>query len=432
MPCHVWIQIGFGMELFPFIASPSKTVRHLTELVRSRFGIPIRKQIMTMRSLPGDCDVDTENGFKFLKHFRILSSLGISGASVPVIWLIRNDRAFGGCEFQHQVALKAVAKHAPALCDPSCCAVIEFGGEAFVLLSTGSREAILIFHAASGAFVRSVYPPCSVFYIASTRSRNSANIAIADHLRVVVTSTSELLQLEPASLAIQRTSGIFKTLPLSFPHGAGWVTLSPTGICYSADGSILFVCNCDDESSQVLAIDVTSHELKFLFGTYGDQSGQLYYPSSICVTSNFIVVVDNGSGKHTFVAFPDGVARRIHPRIHVFSLEGVFLRQLGEFDECKVDNLGMPLPDVLGWDELGSVCASHDQENVMVADTTNDRVLIFRVLDAQLLFTLGLKHESGIEHGKLEKPGGVCVTADGELLVLDGNRLRLQYFSACQ
>ena len=113
------------------------------------------------------------------------------------------------------------------------------------------------------------------------------------------------------------------------------------------------------------------------------------------------------------------VADTCNDRVQVFRLlDGKHVRSIGSAGNGE-SQLRAPQ----------DVCVSANGQWLFVADTGNHRVQVFRALDDELehMYTIGCE---GSGDGQFNQPHGLCVSPNGDFLfVTDKHNNRVQFFS---
>ncbi len=143
-------------------------------------------------------------------------------------------------------------------------------------------------------------------------------------------------------------------------------------------------------------------------GSYGAAPGQFVYPNAVSVVSSEVT----GSGEAWLVVGDSG-----NGRVQVLTVVGVVVRVLMAGD--GVDPLSNLLMGV-------TVCVATGE--VLVSDSSNHRVVSWRLSDGGGCRVVCGSGVAGAGNGQLNNPRGLITTSDGALWVADGDNYRLCLF----
>jgi DNA-binding beta-propeller fold protein YncE len=194
-----------------------------------------------------------------------------------------------------------------------------------------------------------------------------------------------------------------------YSHSIGQLSQSGPGFnnpvdVAAAGGGRLYVLNRSNMAHAemgYLRVSICTIDEEYIgqFTTYGEDDGQLIWPTSIAV--------DRASG-HVFVS-----DERRHD-VQMFDRDGVFVRKWGSFGSGDGQ---FNRPSGLAVDREG---------NVLVVDSLNNRVQTWAPT-GQLLATWG---GPGSGPGQFNIPWGVTVDSQGQIYVVDWRNSRVQQFGS--
>ncbi len=196
-----------------------------------------------------------------------------------------------------------------------------------------------------------------------------------------------------------------KTHLLEYKLTLGMTTMEGRGFYYPTDTAIgtegrLYVSNRSLESV-VRGVRVTMCDIEGeyygTFGFYGDEEGQLIWPSACTADRQGRVYV---SDEYTH-------------KVSVFDSEGRFIARWGQHGSAEGE---LDTPSGLALDSEG---------NILVADTYNHRIQKFTPEGMHLL-TFG---RYGAAPGEFNMPWGLTVDGGGQIYVADWRNDRIQKFS---
>jgi len=161
----------------------------------------------------------------------------------------------------------------------------------------------------------------------------------------------------------------------------------PHGIGINSKGQVVV---CDQSNNRIQIFDA---EGKFIstFGSMGKGNGQFYYPKGLYVDANDNIYVCDTNNN----------------RVQTFDSEGRFISTFGS---REYDQLVCPR----------GICV--DTEYIYVCDHDNNRIHIFD-FDGDSIMTFGSK---GNEVRRFNKPTGIAVNSEGNILVSDTSNHRVQ------
>ena len=193
---------------------------------------------------------------------------------------------------------------------------------------------------------------------------------------------------------------------LEYSHTIGLAAMEGRGFFYPVDTARgkhgrLYTVNRslegDDRGIRVTMFDLDS-EYFGTFGHYGEEDGQLVWPTAVAVAGDGRVFVSD---------------EYLH-RITVFDASGTFVDVWGVHGSVPGQMDG---PAGLAFDS---------EHNLYVSDHQNDRIQKFAG-DGQYLSGFG---SAGSGDGQFDLPWGLTVAPDGDVLVADWRNDRVQRFSA--
>ena len=188
-----------------------------------------------------------------------------------------------------------------------------------------------------------------------------------------------------------------RTIGLSTMQGRGFYYPSDTAIV--TGGQIYTVSRSldgDERGVRVTVCDLDS-EFSHTFGSFGEDDGQMIWPTAITVDSQGMLYVSD---------------EETH-RITVFDASGKFLSKWGEHGSGEGELDG---PSGLALD---------GEDNLYVVDHLNNRVQKF-TRDGRFLLAFGTE---GSGDGQFDLPWGATVDPKGEVYVADWRNDRIQRFS---
>lgn len=165
----------------------------------------------------------------------------------------------------------------------------------------------------------------------------------------------------------------------------------PWGVCCDRNGNIIVA----DRSNNRIQIFHPDGTFKFKFGEQGTAPGQFDRPAGVTVDPMGRIVV----------------ADKDNHRIQMFSLEGTFMLTFGE-KGCRSGQFNYP------WD-----VAVNSQGHIVVSDTRNHRIQLF-TNDGKFINKYGFEGTATMwKH--FDSPRGVCFNPSGHVIVTDFNNHRL-------
>ena len=197
-----------------------------------------------------------------------------------------------------------------------------------------------------------------------------------------------------------------RTELLEYSHTIGLSTMEGRGFYYPVDtargkdGRLYTVSRSlegDNRGIRVTMFDLDS-EYFGTFGHYGEEDGQLVWPTGIAVDSERQVFVSD---------------EYLH-RITAFTPDGSFLYRWGTHGAGPGEFNG---PASLAFDA---------DDNLYLSDHQNDRIQKF-TKDGRYLSSFG---STGVGEGEFDLPWGVTVAPDGDIYVADWRNDRVQRFSS--
>ena len=227
---------------------------------------------------------------------------------------------------------------------------------------------------------------------------------------------------------------------------AGTGFRNPVDMALGADDVVYVVNRSYENRPDGVRVTVCTLNEDYIseFGSYGEEDGQLIWPSSIAVDSNEnLYIADewldrvtifskdgeflskwgkSGSGDGELDR-PAGIAisgdtifvtDSRNNRVQRFSLDGQFQ---GKFGSAGNGSGQFNLPWGISLDQSG---------NVFVADWRNDRIQQFTA-DGEWQASFG---NSGSGVGQFNRPNGVCVDQDGDIYVADWMNDRVQVLAS--
>ena len=192
---------------------------------------------------------------------------------------------------------------------------------------------------------------------------------------------------------------------LEYSHTIGLSTMEGRGFYYPSDaavgkdGRLLVVNRSSDSETRGVRVTVCNMEGEYFgtFATFGEDDGQLVWPTAIAV---------DGTGRIY-------VADEYNNCIAVFDSSGGFLAKWG----VRGDGAGeFDGPSGMAFDR---------EDNLFVVDHKNHRVQKY-TKDGRFLTDFG---SAGDGDGQLDLPWGIAVGRKGELYVADWRNDRVQKFS---
>ena len=169
----------------------------------------------------------------------------------------------------------------------------------------------------------------------------------------------------------------------------------PHAVCVSTDNRLLFVS--DLRNHRVQSFRMSDFSVERAFGCLGGGREQLRYPRGMSVTARGALLVADLSNH----------------RVQIFRCsDGVHLRSIGSFG---IDTNEFCHPS--------SVCTTPDGELLAVSDTDNERVQLLHFNSGEVVHSIHFADTSSFE------PFGMCISALGELFVVDRHSRRVFVFS---
>lgn len=148
------------------------------------------------------------------------------------------------------------------------------------------------------------------------------------------------------------------------------------------------------------------------FGSYGDQPGQFYYPTDVCILTN-----ERGDAiERIYVSEYGG-----NDRVSIFDANYQFIKSfgvLGPGNDPRTIEFSRPQSMVVRTRTDG-------QRELLVTDSCNHRIGRF-TLDGELIGWIGHAPTAARELGELSYPHGLHVLPDGTLLVTEYGHGRVQ------
>jgi DNA-binding beta-propeller fold protein YncE len=248
----------------------------------------------------------------------------------------------------------------------------------------------------------------------------------------------------PARKTLQRTELLkySHTIGLSTMEGRGFYY--PTDTAIGPDGRLYVVSRSLDGDTRGVRVTVCDVDSEYYgtFGAYGEEPGQMIWPTSIvidskgrayvaCEYTNRITIFDAPSGKYLDrwgaqgsgrgeLDGPSGLAcdaddniyvvDHLNSRVQKFTGEGRFLLAFGSEGDGEGE-FNLPWGIAVGPDG-----------NVYVADWRNDRVQQFSP-DGKFIASYGV---SGQGDGEFRRPASVAVDDEGFIYVADWGNERVQ------
>jgi len=135
----------------------------------------------------------------------------------------------------------------------------------------------------------------------------------------------------------------------------------------------------------------------------------------------------HGSGDLEF-SYPQGIAiDKHHRRIIIADTSNNRLVFLSSIDLSFLFSVGGKQGSQPGeFNRPSTVAIDHDRHRIIVADCSNHRVQVLSLIDGSFLFQFG---SGGDQPGQFKNPEGVCVDNHGRIIVADFSNNRLQAFT---
>ncbi|PSN36760.1 hypothetical protein C0J52_22428 [Blattella germanica] len=221
----------------------------------------------------------------------------------------------------------------------------------------------------------------------------------------------------------------------------------PTGIAWDSYYDRLVICDKDNHRIQIFSV---TGRLISCFGEKGLLHGQFLYPWDVAVNSEGEIVVSDTRNR----------------RIQLFSPEGRFIMKFGSetiiamwkvFDAPRgvcFDQQDTLIFTDFNIHRVGLIFTNHDNKwiskvgernhyfgpeyrflrpqgiqadddgNILVADSKNNRILVFKQ-DGALVYIFGTP---GNDPGQFDRPSGMCLHPEGGIVVVDFGNSRVQVF----
>lgn len=216
----------------------------------------------------------------------------------------------------------------------------------------------------------------------------------------------------------------------------------PAGLAFDCEGRLV-VADKDNHRIQVFSSD---GEYLFHFGRYGNQHGEFFYPWDVACSSNGHIAVTDTRNHRVQIFTHSGVFIRKYgwesrpsmlreldsPRGVIFIKDNVLLVTdfnnhriiqitfgdrvcMGQFNKTNHPKAVLNRPQGLTMDAEG---------NILVCDSKNDRVVIFSP-EGEFMGDFG-RH--GKEDGQFDRAVDITVAPDGKIAVIDLGHNRVQIF----